>query len=324
MLVVLWLLQVNIVRQTSSEPLGPSQGSLAAHALPPPTFPQHLLSPTLPRAPHGVEWVHIGKTGTSFGNTLALWACPELDPSKLWVTREGSNQLPASCLSRFRSDPASRPNWPIGDHYSLENRTDSELRGATTMLRHPAALLASHYHFIREELDRDPAHVNATARDICTWLPTSPWWQAMGHGMATKQVAGLPRVWLPAIGFHGFPWDSRPSDALRAEACRRLTLFAFVGITEFWDASVCLFHEMHGGAAHPSELMNVREGEYRAYSQAVREVECEDGSDARLYECGMWLFRHRLAAHPGCQDRLPPAARAAFQQLLNHTNACEC
>lgn len=48
-------------------------------------------------------------------------------------------------------------------------------------------------------------------------------------------------------------------DAVRA--IRRLkTAFAFVGITEFWSESICLFHRQLGGDSGELELGNVRPG----------------------------------------------------------------
>lgn len=44
------------------------------------------------------------------------------------------------------------------------------------------------------------------------------------------------------------------------EAMRRVRSFAFVGITEYYTESVCLFHRMFGGAIHPDELSNLRYG----------------------------------------------------------------
>jgi hypothetical protein len=48
-----------------------------------------------------IEWLHIPKTGTSFGNTLVLWACPELDKARVWVTAEGFNPaVPERCRQK--------------------------------------------------------------------------------------------------------------------------------------------------------------------------------------------------------------------------------
>ncbi len=44
-------------------------------------------------------------------------------------------------------------------------------------------------------------------------------------------------------------------------AVQTVSKLAFVGITEEWDESVCLFHRMFGGHIHPMEFKNFHEGE---------------------------------------------------------------
>ena len=47
-----------------------------------------------------------------------------------------------------------------------------------------------------------------------------------------------------------------------AEAERRLrTGLAFIGLTEYWDLSICLFHAMFGGAPRPGSFANTRRGD---------------------------------------------------------------
>jgi len=47
------------------------------------------------------------------------------------------------------------------------------------------------------------------------------------------------------------------------EAIRRVQEdFAFVGLTEYFVESVCLFHRMFGGAINIDELKNMRFGEW--------------------------------------------------------------
>ena len=41
----------------------------------------------------------------------------------------------------------------------------------------------------------------------------------------------------------------------------RLQAFAFVGITDYWQSSICLFHAMHGGTPRAESFANVRSSE---------------------------------------------------------------
>lgn len=134
---------------------------------------------------------------------------------------------------------------PIGDHHSLTGRSEDELGRVVTMLRYPPARLASGYHWVRGWLQKDPGHLNVTEAEVCDWAQNTTWAHAT-RGMMVKMVAGQPMTWLPLPEKHELD-AGLPSNVMVKEACRRLRKFAFVGITDFWDASICLFHAKHGG-----------------------------------------------------------------------------
>ena len=84
--------------------------------------------------------------------------------------------------------------------------------------------------------------------------------------------------------------------------------FQFVGLTEEWNRSVCLWHATFGGAEHPSELLNVRPGNRNgrdgtsgrlpSTEQAQRAHEYfqnwRDPYDDVLYQEVVALFRSRV------------------------------
>ena len=55
---------------------------------------------------------------------------------------------------------------------------------------------------------------------------------------------------------------------------------------------------MYGGRQHELEHANVREGNYTG--GALREVDCGDTADGRLFECAMEVFNANLKRHPQC------------------------
>lgn len=87
------------------------------------------------------------------------------------------------------------------------------------------------------------------------------------------------------------------------EACRRLQVFAFVGISDFWDATVCLFHAQHGGEAREMDHANVRKGGYLK-TAATSEVDCGDSADQRVYRCALAVFHNRLDQFPQCKQHM--------------------
>lgn len=271
--------------------------------------------PTQPLSPQGLEWLHIPKTGTSFGNTLILWACPELDPTQVWMRANGST-MPDSCRAKFRL-PGSTGKVKLSPHKSLTRRTDDQLRRVVTMLRFPPTWTVSLYHHGRasdakfyQQTQYQPLE-NTTEADVCSWLETSKRWSPDRHGCMVKMIAGVPRPLNRELRTNMFLDSMPPTPAMTAEACRRVGLFAFVGITDYWDASICLFHAMHGGPMQPAELQNVRPGRHQG--AGLKEVSCVSDHDMQLYGCAFRLFRQRLATHPHCMKHLPSAAKPAFQ-----------
>ena len=92
--------------------------------------------------------------------------------------------------------------------------------------------------------------------------------------------------------------------------------FAFIGLTEEWCLSVCLFHEMFGGAVHGLEFVKARVNrdfelvnahEIRNLSDSeVEDLDTyEDVVDGTVYRRAKSIFQQRLKHHvPGSCLRL--------------------
>jgi hypothetical protein len=50
----------------------------------------------------------------------------------------------------------------------------------------------------------------------------------------------------------------QPTPEQRVQALNTLSRMAFVGLTEYWQETICLFHAMFGGRITPHEMDNVR------------------------------------------------------------------
>eukprot|EP00439_Symbiodinium_sp_Y106_P013305 s3125_g1.t3 len=86
-----------------------------------------------------------------------------------------------------------------------------------------------------------------------------------------------------------------------AEAARRVREgFAFVGITEMWDLSMCLFHKMFGGACQPSDFEDIRPSSPGKTAQAEYNASellgWQDDADAVVYQAALDVFHKNLAA----------------------------
>ncbi|GAB4817500.1 hypothetical protein N2152v2_004546 [Parachlorella kessleri] len=238
-----------------------------------------------------IEWLHIPKAGTSFGNTLLLWACPELNASVTWVTNEEVLPLPASCLARFRTN--ERKKWPIGNHVPLAGRSEAELHNVFTLIRHPHSRAVSGFHYLT-----DYKRVGATRYEICDYVRSHP--EAhVNLGAQVKFVTGEAEFTWPSNFAMTAKYAPLPPDSLVEAACARLRAFAFVGLSEHWNATVCLFHAMYGGPVHGVELHNVRKGKYGGVG-LFHSLDCGDTADERLYACAKELFLERMEQHPHC------------------------
>ena len=97
--------------------------------------------------------------------------------------------------------------------------------------------------------------------------------------------------------------------------------FAWVGITEEWKLSICLFHRMFGGACHPSEFKDTRPSEpsktaYADYNTSVL-MGWHDDIDAVVYEAALDVFHQNVAlhhvSHKSCSDCYQAAGLEAHE-----------
>jgi len=190
-----------------------------------------------------VAWFHIPKCGTSFGTTLMHYANSSL-PREARI--RAGDELPKELKpgqAVLREFPASQwfknvwweKSGNVAGHNLVSASNFKEFRGNFFgMFREPWQRMYSDWNFFGKQTDPE------------TWLHKRA-------GMATKMLAGQQD------GLKVSPADGRPNIEL---ALSRLDGFAFVGLTDQWALSICLFHVMFGGEFHPTELENMRPGNY--------------------------------------------------------------
>ena len=108
-------------------------------------------------------------------------------------------------------------------------------------------------------------------------------------GCSTKMMLGKP-----CSG----PFQINNKAVVRAILSLRTNL-AFVGITEAWNESVCLFHAMFGGRATAASFENVRPAVARNHTYNAENAKAQisiqdDPFDYRLYKAAKTLFVQRL------------------------------
>eukprot|EP00928_Gymnodinium_smaydae_P057459 TRINITY_DN4069_c0_g1_i4.p1 TRINITY_DN4069_c0_g1~~TRINITY_DN4069_c0_g1_i4.p1 ORF type:complete len:781 (+),score=168.04 TRINITY_DN4069_c0_g1_i4:44-2344(+) len=200
--------------------------------------------------PRRVAWFHCPKCGTSFGTTLAHYANASL-PEDAHIEQAAPGVIPEKTfLNEYPVDKwfhnllwKKAEHW--GDHDGITDKVYEEFRGDFFgMFRRPRERLLSAWE-----------HFGAGTADPQAYAVAT-------QGVVTKMLAGqshgLSCTWPKELHCpDSFPCQSdiRPDVDLALE---RLNGFKFVGLTEEYSLSVCLFHAMFGGECLPVEFDNMR------------------------------------------------------------------
>ena len=170
------------------------------------------------------------------------------------------------------------------------------------------------------------AHVNASGDGQWTRRAKRPWdisergYAKRVAGSAVRMLAGQS-YGLTCLQFGGECSHSSPPDL--ALALHRLrTHFAFVGITDDWALSICLFHAMFGGACLAHEFINnhLTDNHSRTFSTTTAAAKPLGGivdlHDGALFEQALQRFKTDLSkwrvTPERCASELCPAASEHF------------
>lgn len=252
-----------------------------------------------------VAWLHIPKAGTSFINVLyhTPTLCPNTPDDAFLdsaVEFGGLKFLDTEC-PRWECCPggwsSTFPPEPQALHVPIADLYDANAGHFVTMMRQPEQRIISHYKMflddprVFENVD-EPPKLKDFAEDM--------------QGCMVKEIGRLEsKHWCVRM------YEPPPTEEELARAVRRLQNgFAFVGLTEDWDSSVCLFHAMFGGACKEKEFLNTRPGENRTTPEPYDTSELEgfaDVYDGELYAEAERIFRMNLLRYdvadgncPGC------------------------
>lgn len=234
--------------------------------------------------PVRIAWHHVPKCGTSFGNTLVHWANQSLPehvdigdderglmeayPPKAWFWDDGP-------IFWMKDDN-------FGNHFAVDDATFESYQGRFVgLFRNPALRAESAYDWFT--MDEIINGSRVTKEEYARRIRGSQTTQLAG------QQFGLSCLWMK--------YGCRAVIPDVDKAVDRLSGFAFVGLTDLYDLSVCLFHAMHGGRCLPVEFTNTRPGprdqallpgSFTAWGGMV------DGYDWRLYSEATRIFFERL------------------------------
>mmetsp|Transcript_4465 Transcript_4465/g.10411 ORF Transcript_4465/g.10411 Transcript_4465/m.10411 type:complete len:339 (+) Transcript_4465:55-1071(+) len=268
-----------------------------------------------------VTWVHFPKAGSSFINVLIHMpgfcptAAPELSvDEEHFGCRFATNfykACPDLCDAQHMRCQAS-PHECIGSRYP-------ELEGHMVgLFRQPEQrALSAYYDDARTwmVLGTDCTHQNNAKPSVpifARYIAGTVAYQLVGEGLPNFEGGG--HFMIP--GLVNIP---ERTPAMAEEAIRRVRHgFAFVGITEEWDLSICLFHAMFGSQCRATDFQDTRsaypgKSANDLYDTAALEG-FRDEIDGMVYDEAVRIFRNNLirfnVSMDSCRDCFAQAGLA--------------
>jgi len=240
--------------------------------------------------PSEIVWLHIPKCGTSFLNTLYHYACPGIPPSASVGTETDPEHQELDLSVKYPMDESwdkictirfEMTNIYVRGHDPI--RKDTKLENVFAMFREPFDRLVSGFNY---NMHMDGK--SKTQRDLI-WQAVKGYsrevqfqmYYTFGNllGCQTKMVVG-----------HRCASEYLLTKADLQKAKNRVEKMRFIGITNQWDRSICLFHKQFGGNIYDVEFHNKREGHYA--KDEFRRV--NDTFDDELYEHVKKLVNQRF------------------------------
>mmetsp|Transcript_10321 Transcript_10321/g.24332 ORF Transcript_10321/g.24332 Transcript_10321/m.24332 type:complete len:291 (-) Transcript_10321:104-976(-) len=250
-------------------------------------------------------WVHFPKAGSSFVNVLVQQPGFCRLGQDMLVDEEHLGQCFLTKFMDLCWEKCDPQHLQCSEHvHECLGTKFFEVEGRMVgMFRQPEQRLLSMYY--------DEQH-NFFNYSFCgeRSQPNPPLsvYKEMAAGMATLMLT--VDCDLVEHQFYKFPPCTR---SMAEEAVRRVSGFAFVGITEEWDLSVCLFHAMFGGACHAGEFENVRPGPEMktkwGYDTSVLEG-FRDEFDGMVYQEALKIFRQNALLHNVSLESCQPCFEA--------------
>lgn len=310
-----------------------------------------------PEATLPLAWLHVPKCGSSFANTLlhTPGLCPSLTGFVVNSTTSCQGCKGTSCqsctyfndhmMSNFKKEHNAVENCPgllkWSNHKCLDE-VDEQNRGfvhtfkdyinhGVTMLRQPEDRLISSFHHNLRSWPIDTLG-NGSYTDLLRRIQESSLPDPELLMEYAKKIQGCTAKMLTEAckpkDICGSP-GTISQDKVEV-AKKRLETFAFVGLTDQWNLSICLFRKMFGGECYGSDFSNTRdsfvggEASEDPVSHAMRLKLAEynithlngwvDEADHEVYDTAKSIFEHNCEDY-GVSDK---TCQACYQHAATH------
>jgi len=234
-----------------------------------------------------IAWMHVPKAGTSFANVLVTWGCPRL-PDYAVVDESYSNKygmFVPGFMEKHKADCASGMTLCGSGHIPILKGTcngwDGHKGNFVAMFRQPEQRTLSGFNHDKHDIDDKSVDLLGYAHAIA--------------GCSVRMMNG-----------HRCGEQVTVTQDMVSLAVSRLeTGFAFVGLTDEWALSVCLFHIMYGSQCHKREFQDVRPGaQHTSDSYDTKELKgWTDPFDGPLYERAYVMFWANVAKYGASRER---------------------
>jgi hypothetical protein len=261
-------------------------------------------------------YIHVPKCGSSFATALAHLACGDKIEEDMTVREPGNPPIGTETWNSKCGD-GSFTRFDSGHVPLPKTMSDDELSKVVMMVRSPKSRMSSAYiHNLHDcgplqrkydmlenappklaldgKIETDILAEYATCVHSCTVN------MIIGHGCEYEKNKAIE---VP----------SKEQQALDVQtALERLRKFGFVGLTDQWDLSICLWHAKFGGECLAAEFTNLHEAR----------VQYDEGSfpeslhlnDQDLYDEAAELFAKELEKY----DVTPKACATTFCPSVAH------
>lgn len=235
-----------------------------------------------------LAWMHIPKAGTSFANTLMTWGCTGLGEQEVVDSSydRGGGMFVPKFISVHRKQ-CRKVGHLCGGHLPIGpnkcNDWTAHQGNFVGLFRQPEQRVLSGFNHNLHDIPNKSLDLVSYADAVAGCSV-----RMMNGHKCGDQVPVTPKMMSTAME-------------------RLKTGFAFVGLTDQWELSVCLFHAMFGGDCHEREFENVRPGANQTGSLYETEKlgSWTDMYDGPLYAAAETIFRVNAEKfgvnHTSCQ-----------------------
>eukprot|EP00747_Dinoflagellata_sp_TGD_P164451 gnl/TRDRNA2_/TRDRNA2_184418_c0_seq1.p1 gnl/TRDRNA2_/TRDRNA2_184418_c0~~gnl/TRDRNA2_/TRDRNA2_184418_c0_seq1.p1 ORF type:complete len:329 (+),score=34.45 gnl/TRDRNA2_/TRDRNA2_184418_c0_seq1:95-1081(+) len=257
-------------------------------------------------------YLHLPKTGTSFQTTLVNTMCKVPEGMSLHSNLNDGGHGACHYMETHNSTcrEGAFSYFPCG-HIPMPLNVSAEL--GVTMIRDPLQRIASGY-FAKPERFHDCRSLQSEHN--CTdGSCDGDELDAAGNFVANSAISPVAygkcvqRCYANML--IGAPCGAKvPTNT--ALAIARLKNFSFVGLTDYWMLSICLWHKKMGGQPLPIELANNRPGSIgqngttRKYDAQALFGKWKPPIDMQIYKAGADKFWAEIEAHKitekSCED----------------------